>query len=233
MMDEKKRKYRITEIPLGKKNISISKYKTILEELQEAGKVKEIINHSDSDVVDFTITITEDFVVSHETLGLIDSSYLNNMVMFDKNEKIRRYENVEEIIREYYDIRYDFYKIRKNGLIKNMEKELTFLRNKINFLECVLNNKIILKDKSTEELEEELIKRKFDKIDDSYEYLLSIQIRHMTAEKMNELKEKEKKLTKIYTEYKNKKIEKIWEEELDELLEKYVKWDCDKKVSKK
>jgi DNA gyrase/topoisomerase IV subunit A len=55
-----------------------------------------------------------------------------------KNDKIKKYENIEEIIREYYNIRYDFYKVRKDGLIKNMEKELLFLRNKINFLESVL-----------------------------------------------------------------------------------------------
>jgi DNA topoisomerase-2 len=129
------------------------------------------------------------------------------MVMFDKDDKIKKYENIEEIIREYYSIRYDFYKVRKDGLIKNMEKELLFLRNKINFLECVLNNKITLKDKSMQSLEEELLKRKFDKIDDSYEYLLSIQVRHMTGEKLAEIKEKEKKLNKSYDEYKKKKIE--------------------------
>jgi len=232
IVDEKKRKYKITEIPLGKKNISISKYKTILEDLQEAGKIKDIINHCDSEIVNFTVTASEDFEVNHESLGLVDTNYLNNMVMFDKDDKIKKYENIEEIIREYYSIRYDFYKVRKDGLIKNMEKELLFLRNKINFLECVLNNKITLKDKSMQSLEEELLKRKFDKIDDSYEYLLSIQVRHMTGEKLTEIKEKEKKLNKAYDEYKKKKIETIWIEELDELLEKYVKWEKENTVSK-
>ena len=232
VVDEKKRKYKITEIPLGKKNISISKYKTILEDLQEAGKIKDIINHCDSEIVNFTVTASEDFEVNHDSLGLVDTNYLNNMVMFDKDDKIKKYENIEEIIREYYSIRYDFYKVRKDGLIKNMEKELLFLRNKINFLECVLNNKITLKDKSMQSLEEELLKRKFDKIDDSYEYLLSIQVRHMTGEKLTEIKEKEKKLNKAYDEYKKKKIETIWIEELDELLEKYVKWEKENTVSK-
>ena len=225
-------KYKITEIPLGKKNISISKYKTILEDLQEGGKIKDIINHCDSEIVNFTVTASEDFEVNHDSLGLVDTNYLNNMVMFDKDDKIKKYENIEEIIREYYSIRYDFYKVRKDGLIKNMEKELLFLRNKINFLECVLNNKITLKDKSMQSLEEELLKRKFDKIDDSYEYLLSIQVRHMTGEKLAEIKEKEKKLNKAYDEYKKKKIETIWIEELDELLEKYVKWEKENTVSK-
>jgi DNA topoisomerase-2 len=232
VVDEKKRKYKITEIPLGKKNISISKYKTILEDLQEAGKIKDIVNHCDSELVNFTVTASEDFEVNHESLGLVDTTYLNNMVMFDKDDKIKKYENIEEIIREYYSIRYDFYKVRKDGLIKNMEKELLFLRNKINFLECVLNNKITLKDKSMQSLEEELLKRKFDKIDDSYEYLLSIQVRHMTGEKLAEIKEKEKKLNKAYDEYKKKKIETIWIEELDELLERYVKWEKENTVSK-
>jgi len=233
IIDEKKRKYKITEIPLGKKNISISKYKSILEDLQEAGKVKDIINHCDSDVVDFTITVAEDFEVTYESLGLVDVNYLNNMVMFDKDDKIKRYDSIEEIIKDYYGIRYDFYKVRKNGIIKKLERELLFLRNKINFLECVLNNKITLKDKSQETLEEELLKRKFDKVDDSYEYLLSIQVRHMTGQKLTEIKEKEKKLNKDYEEYKKKTIETIWNEELDELLEKYKKWDNENKQNNK
>jgi DNA topoisomerase-2 len=114
-----------------------------------------------------------------------------------------------------------------------MERELMFLRNKINFLECVLNNNITLKDKSSDSLEEELLKRKFDKIDDSYEYLLSIQVRHMTGEKLSEIKEKEKRLNKEYEEYKKKKIENIWSEELDELTEKYGKWDIENKQKNK
>lgn len=225
VIDEKKRKYRITEIPLGKKNISISKYKSILETLQEEGKIKNIVNQSDNNNPDFTVTCAEDFDVTLESLELVDTYSTSNMVLFDKDEKIKKYDTVKDIIYEYFEERLRFYDVRKNGILNIMKHDLLILRNKIKFIEAVTTDKITLKDKSTESLEEELKKKAFDRLEDSYDYLLNIPVRGLTGQKLKELKEKEVKSVKEISDLASKKIQTMWNEELDELLVQYNKWN--------
>ena len=93
----------------------------------------------------------------------------------------------------------------------------------------IITNKIVLKERTDESLEKELIEKKFDKKvsesgRESYDYLLSIQVRHMTGDKLKELQNKEKDTSKYLEEYKKKDLKKIWEEELDEFLSKYKVW---------
>jgi hypothetical protein len=59
---------------------------------------------------------------------------------------------------------------------------------------------------------------------EDYSYLLNIQVRSMTGQKLKELQEKEKKMTKDLEDYRKKTIKQIWTEELVELEEKYDVW---------
>ena len=93
----------------------------------------------------------------------------------------------------------------------------------------IITNKIVLKERTDESLENELVEKKFDKKvsesgRESYDYLLSIQVRHMTGEKLKELQNKEKDMSLNLEKYKKKDIKKIWEEELEEFLSKYKVW---------
>ena len=45
-------------------------------------------------------------------LKLIRNLKINNMHLYNKNGNIKKYKNVEEILKEWYDIRLDMYKKR-------------------------------------------------------------------------------------------------------------------------
>ncbi len=228
-------KYNITEIPIGRKNISILKYKEILEELKEDDYIQTICDNSTDEIVNFTIISDEK--VSQNHLSLTDTMTTSNMVLFDINQKIKKYNNVLDILKEFCEIRLKYYEIRKKGVIKAIEEDLKYIKNKIRFISAILNNDISLKDRDDDELEEELEEKKYDmKISEngkeSYDYLLSIQVRHMTGQRLKDLQEKEKQVNLELNNYKKLSPTDIWLNELDELLKKYKSWMKDNELKK-
>jgi len=231
----KEGEYRITEIPLGRKNLSIARYKELLEELKEKGKIKLIKDYSTEANPDFIVVCEKDEILTVDDLQLVDTISMNNMVLFNSKGQIYRYESVEEIIHEFCQVRLALYQTRKDGIVNRMEKDLKYIRNKIRFIGEVVNNTISLKNRTDEDLHKELIQKKYDAIYDDenidesekkedYSYLLNIQVRSMTGQRLKELQEKEKKMSTELEEYRKKTIKQIWTEELTELEEKYNVW---------
>jgi DNA topoisomerase II len=196
--------YRITEIPIGRKMFSIERYKEKLEDLKEKGIIKSIVSDDHTDeVVDFTVSC--DKVPEHKDLELVDTLSTNNMVLFNTKGKLVKYNTVEDILEEYCTERLAFYTIRKNGEIKKMEHHISVLENKIHFISDIITNKINFQRMSDDDLGQYLITNKFSKVDDSYEYLLSIQARTMTKTKVESLKEQHEKAIKELEAYKKRK----------------------------
>ena len=221
--------YRVTEIPLGRKNIGIAKYKEILEKLKEDGKIKSIKDNSTEEHPDFLITVGKEEELTMESLELVDQMSTNNMVLFDGNNKIKKYDHVEQIMEEFCQVRLALYKKRKEGIVASLQTELKYLQNKIRFILEIINSTITLKNRDEESLYQELQTKKYDlKVEDekeSYNYLLSIQVKSMTAQRVKELQQKEKESKKYLEEYKAKEVKDLWREELEELLKKYKDWD--------
>ena len=221
--------YTITEIPIGRKNISIEKYKkNILESLKEEGEIRSFTDNSTEETVNYTIKCDSDFKVSSQSLDLCDTVQINNMVLYNMEGKIVKYNNVLEILEDFCSYRLKFYEIRKQGIIKILEEDLKYLKNKIRFIKEILDNSISLKNRDEDELENELATKKYDKKisndKESYDYLLSIQVRTMTDKKLKELIEKEIQDISYLSNYKNKKIKDIWLEEIDEFIKHYKVW---------
>ena len=207
--------YRITEIPIGKRMLSISKYKEFLEDLREKGTLKTILDHSTEEKVDFTVTSTTE--LNHLKLGLIDSISMGNMVLFDSNNKIKKYANVTEILEEYCTKRLELYSTRKDGQLKQMRHEERVLDNKIRFIQAILNETIVLKGKDEETLEKELDRLQFMRVDGKYDYLLSIQVRSMTSKRLADLQHELEQLRKAIKTLEKITPSDLWLQELKAL----------------
>lgn len=228
--------YKITELPIGKSNISIDKYETFLKELQKEKKIISFSSNCSESIVDFTVTVPDEFEVNHKNLNLVDAVHTSNMVMFDPENKIKKYDTVKDILEEFCSVRYSLYEVRKEGIIKDMEDELKNLKNKINFITEIVNNTISLKERDDDSLNKELINKKYDMKEGSFDYLLNIQVRSMTSKRVKELKDKETDLKHQLNRYRIKTIKDIWTEELKELVAEYNKWisfENGRKVSSK
>ena len=136
--------------------------------------------------------------------------------------KIKRYENIDEIVDDYYGARLDLYIRRKKYQLKKLKSELDLNISKMKFIKDVMDEKIVIYKNTKKNIVEELIKLEYKKIDGNYDYLIKMPLYNFTIEKIQELS---KVIDKLVNEYEtlNKLSEKdIWKRELKELV-KYMK----------
>ncbi len=168
-----KNKHRVTEFPVGKKNISIEKFKDKLEDLLQKKVIKGFNENCDDINIDFIIEEDPDgMALNRETLGLIDTVHTTNMVLFVEEDgimKLKQFKTVEDILHSFCLKRREYYVIRKDGLLNEFREELKFTNNRIKFIN-ELNlpdkdkNKFIVKDREDEDLFNDLEKRCYDRM---------------------------------------------------------------------
>ena len=78
--------------------------------------------------------VTEHINQFEKTFKLTTTKSTTNMYLFDKDQKLVKYNTVYEIIEHYYDVRYNAYIKRKANIIATLEKELVILSNKARFI---------------------------------------------------------------------------------------------------
>jgi DNA topoisomerase-2 len=234
---------RVYELPVGTWN---DDYKQTLENLiqddgKKTGKNKSIItDYTDMSTdcsVDITITFSPGFIqkmVQTETeygccelekfLKLYTTKTSTNMHMFDETEKLKKFDNVEDIIDYYINIRRNIYKLRKDYLLKALKTELLVLTNKARFITDILNDKIILKRKKKEEVINMLSHAKYDCIDDDneFKYLTKLPMDSVTEENVEKILKDRDNKNKELEILINKTEDMIWFEELTKLREMYL-----------
>ena len=163
--------------------------------------------------------------------------YTSNMVLFDEKEKLKKYDNTDEIIINFCKVRLEYYVKRKNHQVDTLEKEIRHLGNKERFVQEVIDNTLDIMNVEEDVLVEELKKREYDEepVQGGYDYLLRLQVRTFTANKVNQLKNDIASNKKKLSNLKKNTPEKMWLSDLDEFEKQYDKWmkDMDKRVPKK
>ena len=143
----------INELPIG---VETTKYKNYLENIEIGnGNSKEIINgfrdnNTETDI-NFIVSFPNKKLekgISNDTLinklKLEKTVKLNNMHLFTENNVIKKYNNVDEILIDFYNFRLPLYEKRKQVIISKLEYNLLIIKNKVNFIDNKLNNKIII-----------------------------------------------------------------------------------------
>jgi DNA topoisomerase-2 len=158
-------------------------------------------------------------------LKLFTTQTNTNMHAFDSKDKLKKYGSAEEMIDDYYPVRYEFYETRKKYQIDALTKELVVLSNKAKYIKELLDDTLDLRKLKKDVIIKLLEDKQYDKLenDDEYKYLLKMPMDSVTDENverlMNETKNKEKELEYLSA----KSINQIWNEELDALSNEYTK----------
>jgi DNA topoisomerase-2 len=236
-------KIRITELPVGTWTMP---YTTFLEGLMDGttknGKkipscIRDFSSISTEVTVDFTVTFprgrlselestVDQFGINgiEKILKLTTTVSTTNMHMFNKECKLHKYINVQEIIEDFYDVRLEIYNKRKQNLISHMENKLIKLSNRAKYIVDTLNNKIDLRRKTANDVTRLLTEMNFTLIDGDYKYLIKMPMDSVTQENVdNIIKEKEdteNELNKI----RNTTLHAMWLLELNQLEKEYSKY---------
>lgn len=145
----------------------------------------------------------------------------SNMYLFDKDEKLKKYNNVNEIIDDFLTSRKAIYQTRKDYMLKNMEEQMTLYSNKYRFISELLNDTLDLRKKKSSEINHILEDKKYDKYNDSYNYLVKMPMDMVNEENVETLKNEFDTTRDQLETLKNTTIETMYLNEIGD-LEKVV-----------
>jgi DNA topoisomerase-2 len=110
-----------------------------------------------------------------------------NLTCLDEHGKLKIFESVSELVEYFVQLRLSYYDKRKAYLIDKLNRELTFLSNRAKFIKLIIEGKLKINNRPKAELVAELEKLKFDLVNESYNYLLSMAISSLTKELYEQL----------------------------------------------
>ena len=112
----------------------------------------------------------------------------SNMYLFNKDEILTKYNNVNEIINDFIEVRMEYYVKRKEEQVKQMQSLMMLYSNKYKFINELLNDSIDLRKKKSQEIEQILTSKQYDKIENSYQYLVKMPMDMVNEENIIKLK---------------------------------------------
>ena len=181
---------KIVELP---PSMTYEKYEEILDRLVEN---KEIVSYEDNckDNIDYTIKFTRANLESLDDTALIkllklEESETENFNTLDENGKLKIFDSVEDIIQYFINFRLKYYQLRKDFELDKLQHELKVLGNRGKFIKNILDGKIIVNNKSKDEIVTQIESIGLEQIDNSYDYLLRMPIYSLTKEMFEKLKE--------------------------------------------
>ena len=256
----------ITELPIG---MWTENFKVILDTLIIDKKtyynnpttktlmsyVKDYKNNSSESIVSFIIkfnpNIMTDIMDSYHNKHITKMENIlkltskitcgNKLNLYNKNGRLTTFNNIQEIMDAFYDVRSELYEKRKAYLLKEMRKTLELIGIKVRFIMDIIDKKIIINNRSKSDINEQLEKAKYPKMVASilyllipenkkilekgdYDFLIRMPIYNLTKEKIEELK---KELNDIQTELntlKSKTGMDLWLEDITKFEKDYTQF---------
>ncbi|OAQ94789.1 DNA topoisomerase 2 [Purpureocillium lilacinum] len=224
--------------------------------------IKDYKEFNDHKTVHFEIMVDEKHMAKVLEEGLLERFKLqkqvatSNLVAFDTNGMIRKYEKVEDILEEYYQYRLSMYLERKKHWLSVYHAEWRKLQNQARFIKEIIDGDLIVGKKKKDVLVRELRQRKYeafprgkdlkkkatdgeddasggedngDEDDDmadsgarDYDYLLSMPIWSLTAERLDKLNDAIARKKGEHDDLLAKSEKDLWCSDLDEFT---VEWE--------
>ncbi len=226
-------------------------------------RIKDFRNNSAGNKIDFTVFFEKDTLCQ----CLVDSATADKdgLTNFEKNFKLGTtlsfpgkmvlrnsagalvvYNNINDILREFYELRIDFYHKRHKMLLKDYKDEYELVNIKAQFVRDVIEGVIIIFDSSKkksyteEEITQQLEKQDYpkmldkvlvhlDKLKDedkdkaNYDFLIGMKLSSLTKKRVEELLAELKVLKDKYNTLKAKTAKDLWEEDLTAFETQYAK----------
>lgn len=221
-----------------------------------AAFIKDYSEYHTDTTVHFIVKLTEKGMAEALAEGLenkfklVRQQSIQNMVAFDSEGRIRKYNSISEIIQEFYDVRLVMYQKRKESILAEYSRELERISNQARFIMMIIEGSLIVSKKKRTVLIEELRELKFaalppmsrsssnsteiveddanaDEDQDSagtskdYDYLLNMPIHSLTIEKVERLMNDKSKKEYDIDQLIKITPKELWSRDLDEFM---VEW---------
>ena len=201
-------------------------------------QVKDYTDMSTDTIVDITITFAPGVIPAllkeptdhgcnalEKLLKLYTTRTTTNMHVFDEEEKLVKFDKVEELIALYMKVRNAYYVKRKAHQVIALEKDACILSNKARFITELLEDTLDLRKKKTVEVSAILKARKYDTIEEDadYKYLVRLPMDSVTEENIAKIMAERDRKNEELAALKATSETQIWLNELATLRKEYVK----------
>jgi DNA topoisomerase-2 len=226
-------------------------------------RIKDFRNNSSGNKVDFTIFFETDTLCQYlvdstsadkDGLTLFEKnfklgttlSFPGKMVLRDREGSLVVYSSIDDILKEFYKLRIEFYQKRYEMLLKDYKEEADLINIKAKFVKDVIEGRVIIfepekkKSYSKAHISLQLEKLKYPKmlgkrlikLEDltdeeeetaDYDYLLGMKIYSLTKERVEELMAEMNAIMDKYNTLKEKTSFDLWEEDIKEFETQYSK----------
>ncbi|KAF5021893.1 hypothetical protein F66182_6041 [Fusarium sp. NRRL 66182] len=251
----------ITELPI---RMWTDDFKARLEEIISGAKgpafIKDYKEFNDHQTVHFELQLDEKHMKSpsieslREILRLNKQVATSNLVAFDTQGRIRKFDKVEDIMEEYYHFRMDMYSKRKRYWLGVYHADYRKLQNQARFIREIIDGKLVVAKKKKQVLVNELRESKYeafrkgkngeksrptdDDVDASddeddgggsrdYDYLLSMPIWALTQERLDKLNDQIKKKKEEHDALDVLDEKDLWCRDLDQFV---TEWEAQLKL---
>ena len=245
-------KIKVIELPIG---YWTEDFKELLNDLQndkdKEGKkisslVKDVFENYTDTTVEFVITFSKGKLQELESLKgdngcngiekllkLCSTSSTTNMNLFTSEDKLKKYESVEEIVDDYFDIRLEYYEDRKDNMIEALERDLLILSNKAKYIQELLNGTIDLRKKKKQEIIDMLQDKEYDTIDkdEEFKYLVKMPMDSVSEENVEKLLKEHHAKQDELVRIKATTIQQMWLSELEILEHEYQEYQKEREQS--
>jgi DNA topoisomerase-2 len=210
-------KVEITEVPVG---YDLKSYIDVLDDLEDRKIIQGYRDKSEDDKFNFEVTIPSKDLKAWTEEELMNKLKLikkvsENYTVIDENNKIVVYEAADDILDHYIRVKLVSLAQRKEYLKGRLEEEIRYDYSKYLFIKGIVDGSLIVAKRKKADIVKDLDKVKdILSKDDSYDYLLNMNIMSLTEERMTKL-ESDIKMKKTELDVLIKKtIEQLWSEEM-------------------
>ena len=209
----------ITEVPYG---FDRESYVKILDKLEDEGDIVSYEDLCDKTGFCFEIKLKQNTSANWDDAKIISKFKLSktlseNLTVIDYNGKLREYDDERQLVKDFVDYRLGVLQQRIEKRQAEAEELARWLNVKMNFIQAVLDEKIIFKNKKKKQVIDQMVDALIPIINDDAERLLRINIMSLTDEMVKELA-KEIKSAQAELKFWNKETPKSqYEKDLEGL----------------
>lgn len=180
----------ITEIPYG---MDRETYVNVLDKLEDSGDIVSYDDLCDKEGFRFEVKLkiatsskwSDDKIKKQFKLS---KSLSENLTVIDQDNKLREYEDERELVKDFCDYRMKILQKRIDLRISEYQEEVRWLDVKMQFIQSVLDNKIIFKGKKKTDVAKQIYENTSARDDNDIDRLLRINIMSLTDEMVKALK---------------------------------------------
>ena len=256
-LDDDLHRVRITELPVG---VWTKNYKAYLEDLlsgdakgirdaegSSAGRYLKSFQEAYNDVdVEFVLTLDADyysearaFPAEFEKKFKLTSSYrLSNMVAFDVDGRIRRFDGTGAILETFYGRRLEGYVNRKTSELARLDAEIVEVDARAVFVRAVVDGTLVVANAEDDDLLADMKALSLPLLPAGseglagYEYLLRMRVDRLKAKAVKDLEEELVTLKAIRAELAAKTPESLWLTDLEVFSAAFEKFQAVREIGR-